>query len=35
VTINDAEELGGTMMQNLTELFDEESARNKRKKKPY
>jgi len=23
VTINDAEELGGTMMQNLTELFDE------------
>jgi cobaltochelatase CobT len=24
VTINDAEELGGTMMQNLTELFDNE-----------
>tara|TARA_B100000315_G_scaffold186829_1_gene176358 strand:+ start:9399 stop:11255 length:1857 start_codon:yes stop_codon:yes gene_type:complete len=27
VTINDAEELGGTMMQNLTELFDNESNR--------
>ena len=27
VTINDAEELGGTMMQNLTELFDEKSNR--------
>jgi cobaltochelatase CobT len=26
VTINDAEELGGTMMQNLTELFDEETS---------
>jgi cobaltochelatase CobT len=25
VTISDAEELGGTMMQNLTDLFDEES----------
>ena len=25
VTINDAEELGGTMMQNLTELFDEKA----------
>jgi cobaltochelatase CobT len=30
VTINDAEELGGTMMQNLTELFDERSVGNKR-----
>ena len=29
VTINDAEELGGTMMQNLTELFDNESNRRK------
>ncbi len=27
VTINDAEELGGTMMQNLTELFDERISR--------
>lgn len=26
VTINDAEELGGTMMQNLTELFDEDAG---------
>ncbi len=26
VTINDAEELGGTMMQNLIELFDEKAA---------
>ncbi len=26
VTINDAEELGGTMMQNLSELFEEESS---------
>ncbi len=25
VTINDAEVLGGTMMQNLTDLFDEDS----------
>ena len=32
VTINDAEELGGTMMQNLTELFDEKSLRNMRKR---
>ncbi|MDC0196056.1 cobaltochelatase subunit CobT [Gammaproteobacteria bacterium] len=32
VTINDAEELGGTMMQNLTELFDEKSLRNIRKR---
>jgi cobaltochelatase CobT len=32
VTINDAEELGGTMMQNLTELFDEKSIRNFRKR---
>jgi cobaltochelatase CobT len=31
VTINDAEELGGTMMQNLTELFDEETSRKVRK----
>jgi len=30
VTINDAEELGGTMMQNLTELFDEETTLRKR-----
>ena len=30
VTINDAEELGGTMMQNLTELFDEETTYRKR-----
>ena len=29
VTINDAEELGGTMMQNLTELFDEKANRPK------
>ncbi len=35
VTINDAEELGGTMMQNLTELFDEESPRDKRQKKTH
>jgi cobaltochelatase CobT len=35
VTINDAEELGGTMMQNLTELFDEETARNKAKRKTH
>jgi len=28
VTISDAEELGGTMMQNLTDLFDEESKDN-------
>jgi len=27
--------LGGTMMQNLTELFDEESARNKTKRKTH
>ena len=33
VTINDAEELGGTMMQNLTELFDEKI--NKKKVKYY
>ena len=26
VTINDAEELGGTMMQNLTDLFDEKAT---------
>ena len=32
VTINDAEELGGTMMQNLTELFDHSLAQNKRKR---
>jgi cobaltochelatase CobT len=32
VTINDAEELGGTMMQNLTELFDEKLVRNIRKR---
>ncbi len=30
VTINDAEELGGTMMQNLTELFDEKINKKKR-----
>ena len=30
VTINDAEELGGTMMQNLTELFEEETTYRKR-----
>jgi cobaltochelatase CobT len=35
VTINDAEELGGTMMQNLTELFDEKLSRNKRKRKQH
>lgn len=29
VTINDAEELGGTMMKNLTELFDEEAKRRR------
>ena len=29
VTINDAEELGGTMMQNLTELFDEKLDKKK------
>ena len=29
VTINDAEELGGTMMQNLSELFDEHDVRRK------
>ena len=29
VTINDAEELGGTMMQNLTELFEEGDSRQK------
>ncbi len=29
VTINDAEELGGTMMQNLTELFDEKTNQPK------
>ncbi len=29
VTINDAEELGGTMMQNLTELFDEKIDKKK------
>ena len=29
VTINDAEELGGTMMQNLSELFDEHDGRRK------
>jgi len=29
VTINDAEELGGTMMQNLTDLFDEKANRPK------
>lgn len=28
VTLIDAEELGGTMMQNLMELFDEDDARN-------
>ena len=27
VTINDAEELGGTMMQNLIDLFDEKTSR--------
>ena len=27
VTINDAEELGGTMMQNLIDLFDEKAQR--------
>ena len=30
VTINDAEELGGTMMQNLTELFDEKINKKNR-----
>ena len=30
VTINDAEELGGTMMQNLTELFEEDSTKGPR-----
>jgi cobaltochelatase CobT len=29
VTINDAEELGGTMMQNLSELFDEHDGKRK------
>lgn len=29
VTINDAEELGGTMMQNLSDLFDEHDGRRK------
>ncbi len=32
VTINDAEELGGTMMQNLTELFDDEATFRKSQK---
>jgi len=32
VTINDAEELGGTMMQNLTELFDESLELSRRKR---
>jgi cobaltochelatase CobT len=31
VTIMDAEELGGTMMAQLADLFDEESARDRRK----
>ena len=31
VTLIDAEELGGTMMRNLTELFDEDDARTKRR----
>ncbi len=31
VTINDAEELGGTMMQNLTDLFDEDSLAAQRR----
>ena len=35
VTINDAEELGGTMMQNLTELFDEKLKYNKKIKPPH
>jgi cobaltochelatase CobT len=30
VTINDAEELGGTMMQNLADLFDEDNPRLRR-----
>ena len=35
VTINDAEELGGTMMQNLTDLFDEKIAGGGRKKRMH
>ena len=35
VTINDAEELGGTMMQNLTELFDEKFAGKMRTNLPH
>ena len=31
VTINDAEELGGTMMQNLIDLFDEKTIRASRR----
>ena len=31
VTLIDAEELGGTMMRNLTELFDEENTKAKRR----
>jgi cobaltochelatase CobT len=31
VTITDAEELGGTMMQKLIELFDEETAVGRRR----
>ena len=32
VTITDAEELGGTMMKNLAELFDEDLARGFRRR---
>ena len=34
VTLLDAEELGGTMMQSLTDLFDEETARDLRRDRP-
>ncbi|MGY8990621.1 MAG: cobaltochelatase CobT-related protein, partial [Rhodospirillales bacterium] len=33
VTISDAEELGGTMLQNLTELFDETTAAPQRRRR--
>ena len=33
VTITDAEELGGTMMKNLTELFDEDLVRAMRRRR--
>ena len=32
VTITDAEELGGTMMKNLAELFDEDLVRAMRRR---